>query len=501
MHSFLSCHIAKFNSILNELIWGILTPSLLVTTGVVLTLFTKGFQFTHFGHAMRHSIGSIGNRSSHTHAEHSVSPFQAICTALSATLGTGNISGIAYAITMGGPGAVLWMWIAALLGMITGFAEKVLGIYYRRRSSSGEWCGGPMYYLQDGLGSKKGCKTLGKLLAIMFAAFTILASFGIGNLSQVVSIRESIMSLRSFTGDTHLDAFLIGVFIAIISAFVILGGLNRIAKTSEKLVPFMACFYVLGAVVIITLNRNRIIPALFSILRHAFSFRAAAGGIGGAVIKKAITWGFKRGIFSNEAGLGSSVIAHSASDTSEPVIQGFWGMFEVFFDTIVLCTITALLILTSGVVDLDTGKSLLQVSCFQLTSKAFEASFGVWGGIFIAMAISLFAIATILGWNYYGTKACEYLFGIRSTVIYNYIYIAVILLGCTLNVDLIIGLSDVFNGLMAIPNLIGVLSLTRTVLAILDNYKRRTLDHDTTLKPMLNYAEAAAQTRKQSFHG
>ncbi len=485
--------LSQINSYLNNLVWGIPALTLLIGTGVLLTLFTKGFQFTHFFYGLKIIFSGLtskgGSKSSTQDTSKSLSQYQAFCTALSGTLGTGNISGMAYAIVAGGPGAVFWMWIAALFGMITSFAEKVLGIYYRHRNAKGEWCGGAMYYLRDGLGNKKGCRTLGKLLAALFSLFTVLASFGIGNLGQVASIRESVLSLVSFTQNAKIDSFLIGVFLAVLSAFIILGGLNRIAKANEALVPFMAVMYIAGTLFILILHGEKILPAFGSIFKHAFSTQAAAGGIGGALIKQAITQGFQRGVFSNEAGMGSSVIVHAASDVSEPVVQGFWGSFEVFFDTIVICTLTALLILTSGVIDLNTGLPLTQSSSFALATAAFTNAFGLLGGIFMTLAMTLFAIATILGWSYYGVKAWEYLFGTKTTRLYLYIYIAVILLGCTLKVDLIVSLSDTFNGLMVIPNLIGVLGLSGTFLEILDNYKRRVLRGERWIKPMVSYFE------------
>ncbi len=479
--------LTKINSLLNNIVWGTPVLTLLMGTGILLTILTGGFQFVYFGHAMKQILGSFKRKKKASHDTQSISQFQALCTALSGTIGTGNISGIAYAIAMGGPGAIFWMWIAAFLGMITSFAEKVLGIYYRQRNKNGEWCGGAMYYLRDGLGNQKGYKLPGKLLAAFFALFTILASFGMGNLSQIASIRESVLSLTSFTHNPRMDAFLIGVCIAVLTAFVTLGGLKRIARANETLVPFMALFYILGTSVIIAMNAGQIVPAFLSIFRHAFSMEAAAGGVGGTMMKQAIICGFKRGVFSNEAGLGSSVIVHATSDVKEPVVQGFWGIFEVFFDTIILCTLTALLILTSGVVDLNSGVVFMNGSSFALATEAFTASFGILGGGFMTIAITLFAIATVFGWNYYGSKAWEYLFGTRTVPLYKYVYIAVILLGCTLNVDLIIDLSDTFNGLMAIPNLIGVLSLTGTVLAILKNYKLRNIKGETGTLPMLSY--------------
>lgn len=478
--------IAQINDTADKIVWGTPALTLLIGTGVLLTFLTKGFQFTHFFYALCKTVGSLKIRSSKARDAKAISQFQALCTALSATIGTGNISGIAYAITIGGPGAIFWMWIATLVGMITSFAEKILGIYFRRRNAEGEWCGGAMYYLEYGLGGKRGCKSLGRVLALLFALFTMLASFGIGNLSQIASIRESIFSLTSFTGNLKVDSFILGVVVAVAAAFVILGGLTRIAKANETLVPFMAGFYILGAVIIIASHGELIIPAFASILRHAFSLQAAVGGTGGFLLKQAITCGFKRGVFSNEAGMGSSVIVHATADVREPVEQGLWGIFEVFFDTILICTLTALVILTSGLVDLNTGRALTESTSLSLATEAFCSSFGLAGGIFMAAAVTLFAFATVLGWNFYGAKACEYLLGAKAVTLYKYIYIAVILLGCTLNVDLIIALSDTFNGLMAIPNLIGVLSLTGTVMALLNNYKKRVFNGEK-VKPMLSY--------------
>ena len=486
---------------MNNIVWGTPALTLIIGTGVLLTFLTKGFQFTHFFYALKETLGGLGRKERNIvpAGEKSISQFQALCTALSATIGTGNISGIAYAITVGGPGAIFWMWVASLTGMITSFAEKVLAIYYRKRNDAGQWCGGAMYYLEYGLGSKRGCKKLGKMLALAFSLFTILASFGIGNMSQVTSIRESVLSLVSFTQNRKLDSFLIGTFIAIAAAFVILGGLNRIAGSNEKLVPFMAGFYILGALLILAQNRNRILPALSSVLEHAFSMKPLAGGVSGTIMRNAISCGFKRGVFSNEAGLGSSAIVHAAADVKEPVKQGMWGIFEVFFDTIIICTLTALVILTSGLVDLNTGLVLTEGSGLSLATEAFSNSFGFMGGIFMAVAVTLFAFATILGWNFYGVKAWEYLFGRKTTVLYKYIYIGVILLGCTLQTNLVIDLSDTFNGLMAIPNMIGLLSLTGVVLAILQNYRQRKF-HGKQLTPMLSYfpdVQAAQTYQKQ----
>lgn len=495
--------ISQVNSAVNNIVWGVPALVLLIGTGVIMTLRSHFFQFSHFGYALSQTVGSLFKKkeTAKDTDKKSISQFQALCTALSATIGTGNIAGIAYAITMGGPGAVFWMWVAAIVGMMTHYSENVLGIFYRRRNEKGEWCGGAMYYLRDGLGSKKHCRQLGKILAVLFSVFTVFASFGIGNMGQVVSIKESVLNVVSFTGNASTDALILGAVVMVVAALVILGGLNRIASANEKLVPFMAFFYIIGSVAIIVMNYDMIIPAFASIFGNAFSLEAAAGGVGGALIKQAITWGFKRGVFSNEAGLGSSVMVHSTANVKEPVTQGLWGIFEVFFDTIIVCTLTALVILTSGVVNLETGVSISGATKLGLATEAFSNSFGTFGGIFMAIAVTLFAFSTVLGWSFYGTKAWEYLFGAKSTFIYKIIFIVVILAGSALSADLVIDLSDTFNGLMAIPNLIGVLTLSGTVMVITKNYKKRHLQKvpDTTLTPMLSYSpEIQAEQEKLS---
>jgi len=369
--------------------------------------------------------------------------------------------------------------------MMTNYSENVLGIFYRRRNIDGEWSGGAMYYLRDGLCSKKGMKGVGKVLAVLFSIFAIMASFGIGNMGQVVSIKESVMTVIHFSDNPNVEALIIGLVVMILAALVIIGGITRIAKANEKIVPFMAAFYIIGSLIIIIMNIDMVGPAFGSIFKNAFSVKAAAGGVGGAVIKQAITWGFKRGVFSNEAGLGSSVMVHSASNVKEPVTQGLWGIFEVFFDTIVVCTMTALVILTTGIVDLETGASISGATKLGLATEAFTVSFGPLGGIFIAIAVFLFAFSTVLGWSFYGTKAWEFLFGTKATGIYKVIFIIAILAGSVLSADLAIDLSDTFNGLMAIPNLIGVLTLSGTVVAITNNYLKRRLKGEK-IDPMLS---------------
>ena len=473
MENFLN-GLTKVNDAVNGVVWGVPALILLIGTGVLMTIVTRFFQFTRFGHMWKNTIGGLFRKSSiRTSSDrNSISQFQALCTALSATIGTGNIAGVAYAITMGGPGAVFWMWIAAIVGMMTNYSENVLGIFFRRRNEKGEWSGGAMYYLRDGVGGMKYGKTIGKVLAVLFSVFAVMASFGIGNMGQVVSISESITTAVN-AGEVGYVPLIIGVVIMILATLVIIGGLHRIAETNERIVPFMAVFYIIGALVIIIMNIGQVGPAFAAIFKGAFNFKSAAGGVGGAVIAQAMQWGFKRGVFSNEAGLGSSVMVHSASDVKEPVVQGLWGIFEVFADTIIVCTCTALVILTSGVVNLETGESLSGVTKLGLATEAFTVNFGTFGGIFIAVAVTLFAFTTILGWSYYGTKSWEYLFGTRSTMIYKILFVLVILVGSTLDSSLAIDLSDTFNGLMAIPNLIGVVCLSGLVVRITKNYSDR----------------------------
>nr|MCR5717266.1 alanine:cation symporter family protein [Lachnospiraceae bacterium] len=384
-----------------------------------------------------------------------------------ATIGTGNIAGVAAALATGGPGSIFWMWVTAFFGMMTNYSENVLGIFYRRKNENGEWSGGAMYYLKDGLGAKRGCKQIGAVLATLFATFCVIASFGIGNMSQINSIA---VNMNSVFGMPMLAT---GIVLMVIAGLVIVGGIKRIAAVTEKLVPFMAIAYVIGAIAIVAVNYSRIAPAFVAIFKGAFAMKAVGGGIVGSGVRSAVTWGMKRGVFSNEAGLGSSVMVHSASNVKEPVQQGMWGIFEVFADTIVVCTLTALAVLTSGVMDLSTGAMISSAEKTALVSESFSKVFGPAGGAFIAIAILLFAFSTTLGWSVYGTKAFEYLFGTKATIGYKVIFVVFIAIGATMNLELAWDLSDTFNGLMAIPNLIGVIALSGTVATITKNYIAR----------------------------
>ncbi len=484
--------IEKINSAVNGFVWGVPALFLLIGTGVILTFLLKFFQFTHFPHAIKKTIGSLFKNKDITKSkdDKSISQFQALCTALSATVGTGNITGIAVAITSGGPGAVFWMWIAAIVGMITKFAESTLGIFFRTKNSDGEWQGGPMYYIKHGFANAKCLAGIGKVLAVLFSVFTLFASFGIGNMGQVASISDSIRNAVSFTDSGRTDSLIIGVTLLIFAALVIIGGLKRIARANEFIVPFMAFFYIIGSLVIVGMNADQIIPALKAIFTQAFNVRSAAGGVGGYVIARTVTWGFKRGVFSNEAGLGSSVMVNSSSNAVEPVGQGLWGIFEVFFDTIIICTLTALVVLTTGVVDLSTGAiiadSASNMDSLGLATVAFRSEFGSFGAVFIAVAVTLFAFSTVLGWSVYGTRAWEYLFGKKSSIIYKIVFLGIILVGTVLDTELIINLSDTFNGLMAIPNLIGVLLLSPVVVNLTKNYIARVIKGNSDIEPMLS---------------
>ena len=402
--------VTNVNNAVNGVVWGVPALALLAFVGVLMTVLTKVFQVSHFGHWMKKTIGAVfkdKHVTSHT-KDKSISQFQSLCTALAATVGTGNIVGVSGAILMGGPGAVFWMWVMAFLGMMTNYSENVLGIFYRRKNSQGEWSGGAMYYLRDGLGSKKGCAGIGKVLALLFSLFCLIASFGIGNMTQVNAISGNMQTVFG------LPTWVTGAIVMILVGLVVVGGLKRIAAVTEKIVPFMVILYMVGTIVIFFMNISHVGAVFTSIFKSAFGMEAAAGGVVGYGIKLAIEWGMKRGVFSNEAGLGSSVMVHSNSNVREPVKQGMWGIFEVFADTIVVCTLTAFAVLSSGLIDLQTGhlaEAFSTLTKNDLVATAFEQKFGVIGSGFIAISIALFAFSTVLGWSHYGTKACEYLLG------------------------------------------------------------------------------------------
>ena len=478
--------IKTINDAVNGFVWGLPMLVLLIGTGIMMTVRTGFFQLTHFRHWMKNTIGAIF-RDSHVTAhtgkdDKAISQFQSLCTALAATVGTGNIAGVSAAIVSGGPGAIFWMWLVSFFGMMTNYSENVLGIFYRRKNEKGEWCGGAMYYLKDGLGAKEGMKKVGMVLASAFALFCVIASFGIGNMSQVNTIAAN---MNNAFGVSNV---IVGIILVILSAFVIIGGIKRIARVTELLVPFMAAAYVIGALIVIFKNIGVMPAVLASIFKGAFSMRSAAGGVVGYGVMKALTWGMKRGVFSNEAGLGSSVMVHSASNVKEPVTQGMWGIFEVFADTIIICSLTAFTILSSGLVDLETGTMISTSLSTALVSEAFSTVFGRAGTAFIAIAVFLFAYSTTLGWSEYGTRAFEYLFGTRRVIIFRVIFVCFIMVGATMNLSLAWDLSDTFNGLMAIPNLIGVITCSSTVIAITKNYIDRKI-RNKDIEPMYSAFE------------
>ena len=470
------------NNAVNGVVWGVPALALLAFVGVLMTVLTKVFQVSHFGHWMKKTIGAVfkdKHVTTHT-SDKSISQFQSLCTALAATVGTGNIVGVAGAILRGGPGAVFRMWVMAFLGMMTNYSENVLGIYYRRKNSAGEWSGGAMYYLRDGLGSKKGCKGIGKVLAGLFAFFCLFASFGIGNMTQVNAISGNMMNVFG------VPTWVTGLVIMILVGLVVVGGLKRIAAVTEKIVPFMVILYMIGTITIFFLHIDQFVPVFKAIFKGAFGMKAAAGGVVGYGIKLAIEWGMKRGVFSNEAGLGSSVMVHSNSNVKEPVKQGMWGIFEVFADTIIVCTLTAFAVLSSGLIDLQTGQLMDAFSNLtknDLVATVFQQKFGVIGSGFIAVSIMLFAFSTVLGWSHYGTKACEYMLGEKWTIIYRVLFVVAVFGGAVMGDNLAWDLADTFNGLMMIPNLIGVIALSGVVAKITKNYIDRTF-RKLDVKPM-----------------
>ncbi|MBO7215668.1 MAG: alanine:cation symporter family protein [Clostridia bacterium] len=495
--------VESVNGEINSVVWGAFGLLLLIGTGIIVTVLTKFFQVSHVGLWFKHTLGSMFKKDVIKHSKEKgvISPFQALCTALAATVGTGNIAGVAAAICVGGAGSVFWMWVAAFFGMMTNYAENVLGIFYRRKNENDEWAGGAMYYLADGLGKKRGMKYVGKGLAILFCIFTMLASFGIGSMGQVNKIVtnvaqafdvSSLSSVEVFSG-VSLYNIILGAVIMVLTALITLGGLKRIASVAEKIVPFMVVVFVLGSLAVICVNYANIFPAFKAIFVNAFKPEAFVGGGIGAIVSKVVTQGFKRGVFSNEAGLGSSVMVHSNSNVKEPVKQGMWGIFEVFADTMIVCTMTALVVLTAGgleggVFNVITGEIAGGYTDATLVGGAFNSVFS-WGNIgekFIAITMFLFAFTTILGWSHYGSKAWEYLFGAKTTFVFRIIHVITVIFGAVLTSSLAWDISDTFNGLMMIPNLIGVLALSPLVVKITNNYLKRTKKGEN-IEPMYNF--------------
>ena len=453
--------ITSINDALNGFIWGVPAMVCIIGVGLYLSIRTNFLQLRKFGHSMKCTIGKIMSREKA--AEGSITPFQAVCTALAATVGTGNIAGVAGAIAIGGPGAVFWMWISALLGMCTKFAEVTLAVHFRERNEKGDYVGGPMYYIKNGLGSKW------MWLAYLYAFFGVCAVFGIGNATQVNTITAAVNTALTNYGILSADSLaisnlVIGIVICIVVALILIGGLKRIGSITEKLVPFMALLYILLGFGLIGMNIGKL-PAVFaSIFRGAFNPSAVTGGIVGSFFV-AMQKGVSRGIFSNEAGLGTGSIAHACADTDKPVQQGMFGIFEVFMDTIVICTMTALVILLSGVA-IPYG----QAAGAELTISGFTAVYGNWVSIFTAVAMCCFAFSTIIGWGLYGARCAEFLLGIKILLPFNIAYSLVAIVGATVDLGLIWGISDTFNGFMTVPNLIAVFLLTPVLLKLIRQY-------------------------------
>jgi len=451
---------------LNTVAWlYVLLPCVFVG-GLLFTIRNRGIQFAKFGHIMKQTAGKMFRKQEA--GEGAVTPLQAVTTALAGTVGTGNIVGTSQAIALGGYGAVFWLWIAALLGMVIKFSEVTLSIKYRERDAKGDWVGGPMYYITKGMGSNW------KWLAVLFAIFATLASFGIGNMSQansiVGSVNNAIVAFAPAAAESRTAInWVIGIVLAITTALVLFGGIKRIGKVTEKLIPTMCILYIIFALVVIFGNIGHLGGAFAKIFEAAFNPQAAMGAASGIALKQAVVWGLRRSAFSNEAGLGSAAIAHAAADTKGPVQQGFFGIFEVFMDTIVICTITALTIIVSGVA-IEWG--------VKPGSEIITAAFStIWGGklasLFVAIALMLFAYSTILGWSLYGTRCVQYLFGLKGAKIYQMLFIIVIVIGSISSLDVVWDIADTFNGLMAIPNFIALFALSGVVAGLTKEYFSR----------------------------
>ncbi|MBE6115109.1 MAG: sodium:alanine symporter family protein [Erysipelotrichaceae bacterium] len=449
--------ITSINKLLYDFIWGVPAMVCIIGVGLYLSIRTHFLQIRKFGYALKNTIGRIFERK---HAkEGAITPFQAVCTALAGTVGTGNIAGVAGAIAVGGPGAVFWMWVSAILGMCTKFAEVTLAVHFREENENGEYVGGPMYYIKNGLGSKW------MWLAYMYAVFGICAVFGTGNATQVNTITASINTALLNYGlidkqSTAGSNLIIGIFIAIIVALILIGGVKRIGRVTEKLVPLMALLYILLGCGLIVL-RAEYIPSVFTmIFQGAFSPAAVTGGVVGSFFLS-MQKGIARGIFSNEAGLGTGSIAHACADTSDPVKQGLFGIFEVFMDTIIICTMTALIILLSGVT-IPYGTTMGA----ELTISGFTTVYGNWVSIFTAIAMCCFAFSTIIGWGLYGARCAEFLFGSKILLPFNIAYSLISIIGATVNLGLIWNMSETFNGFMTVPNLIAVFLLSPVVIEL-----------------------------------
>ena len=449
------------NSVINNFIWGVPAMICIIGVGLYLSFRTRFLQVRKFPYAMKVTFGRMFKKKEA--GDGALTPFQAVCTALAATVGTGNVAGVAGAIAIGGPGAIFWMWISALLGMCTKFAEVTLAVHFREKNKDGDYVGGPMYYIKNGL------KKHWHWLAYLFSAFGVLTVFGTGNATQVNTITTAIDSaLFNYNVITEDQVstlnLMIGIVLAILIALILLGGIKRIGQVTEKLVPFMAVMYIVLAIGVVLLNVKNVPSVFASIFEGAFNPASVTGGVVGSFFMS-MKKGVSRGIFSNEAGLGTGSIAHACADTRKPVKQGFFGIFEVFVDTIVICTLTALVILCSGV---PVGYG--QAAGAELTISGFTATYGGWVSIFTAVAMCCFAFSTIIGWGLYGARCIEFLFGTRVNKPFMLVYSLVAIVGATMNLGLLWSIAETFNGLMVIPNLIAVFLLSGVVVKMVKDY-------------------------------
>lgn len=456
--------IKSVNSVVNNFIWGVPAMICIIGVGLLLSVRTKFLQIRKFPYAMKQTIGKVFDKKDAS--DGAMTPFQAVCTALAGTVGTGNIAGVAGAIAIGGPGAVFWMWISALLGMCTKFSEVTLAVHFREKNAVGDWVGGPMYYIKNGL------KKHWHWLAFLFALFGVLTVFGTGNATQVNTITTAIDSaLLSFNiipeSSTKVVNLVMGIIVAILVAMILLGGVKRIGRVTERLIPFMALLYIVLAFGVIILNIDRVPGVFHSIIDGAFHPASVTGGIVGSFFLS-MKKGVARGIFSNEAGLGTGSIAHACADTGEPVKQGMFGIFEVFTDTILICTLTAMVILCSGIpvgYGADAGA--------ELTISGFTATYGNWVSIFTAIALCCFAFSTIIGWGLYGSRCMEYLSSEKWVKPFMVVYALVAIVGATMDLGMLWSIAETFNGLMAIPNLIALFLLSGTVVKLVKDYFAR----------------------------
>lgn len=476
--------ITSINTQINTFIWDKLGLVLLILTGIIFTVTTQFFQLRHLFLWLYQPLKNITKRKNNN-PRSGITQMQALCTSLASTIGVGSVVGVSAAIKSGGSGAVFWMWLAAFFSMMTAYAENVLSIYFREKNNEGKWQGGTMYVLKNAAATKKHFRILFEVLGIFFCIFCILASFGIGNLGQINKITENLIYSfpvpyfsEKYIFNIPLYNILIAISLTLLCGFIITGGLKRIAYFAEKTVPVMVLFFVSGSLIVILYHRENIFYAINSIFANAFSAKAAFGAANGITLKHIITTGCKRGLFSTEAGMGSTTLINSASDTKEPAVQGMWGIFQVFIDTFVICTMTALVILTS--------KVSFNLSDSVMVADAFSTVFGNWGNKFVAISILMFALTSTIGWSQYASVAVSYLKIPFLDKIYKFLFIATIPLGCIITSELTWNICDTFNGLMMIPNLIALLFLFPTVLKIHNNYCDRIFKHKN-VTPILSY--------------